>query len=78
MKKYEPLYTYLIICKKNVITLSYSELEGIISDKLPVSAYKHRPWWGNGSHIQSESWLTANYKVTNVVLGDKVTFEKII
>ena len=76
MKKYEPLYTYLKMSKTDVITLSYSELEVIISAKLPASAYKHRPWWANGSNIQSVSWITADYKVTNVELGEKVTFEK--
>lgn len=64
------------MCKNDEITLSYSELEEIISAKLPASAYKHSAWWANGSHIQSESWLTADYKVTNVELGEKVTFEK--
>jgi hypothetical protein len=62
--------------KNAQVTLSYSEIENILSAKLPNSAYKYKQWWDNNSHIQSKSWRDAGYNVDAVFLGDKVIFVK--
>ncbi len=76
MKKYEPLYTYLGTINETQVTLTYSQIEDILSAKLPLSAYKYKEWWDNNSHVQSESWRIANFIVCDVVLGEKVTLKK--
>ena len=76
MRKYEPLYTFLSAVNETKVTLSYLQIEDILSAKLPVSAYKYKVWWDNNSHVQSVSWRTANFIVCDVVLDEKVTFEK--
>lgn len=76
MTKYEPLYTFLIGVKETKLTLSYLQIEEILSNKLPTSAYKYKEWWDNNSHVQSDSWKMANFNVCDVVLGEKVTFQK--
>ena len=76
MGKYDSLFRYLNANKNAQVTLSYSEIENILSAKLPNSAYKYKQWWDNNSHIQSKSWRDAGYNVDTVFLGDKVIFVK--
>ena len=75
MRKNYPLYKYLTQ-KQERITLGYSEIEDIISARLPTSAYKYTAWWDNNSHVQSISWRKAGYSVDRVLLGESVTFIK--
>ena len=76
MGKYDPLFRYLNSNRNKQVTLSYFEIEKILSAKLPVSACKYKEWWDNNSHVQSKSWRDAGYKVDTVFLGDKVIFVK--
>ena len=74
MEKYDPLFRYLNQTSKSQIILTYAEIERILSEKLPDSAYKYKQWWDNNSHVQSKSWRDAGYKVDTVHLGDKPFF----
>lgn len=78
MKKYDPLMIMLDKCGKESITLSYEEIEIIIGDKLPNTAYKKKEWWSNNdiSHSQSSAWSDVGYRTTNIVLGESITFIK--
>ena len=76
MGKYDPLFRYLIASRNTQVTLRYSEIENILSAKLPDSAYKYKEWWDNNSHVQSKSWRDAGYKVDKVFLGEQVIFIK--
>ena len=76
MGKYDPLFRYLNANRNTLVSLSYSEIENILSAKLPTSAYKYKEWWDNNSHVQSKSWRDAGYNVDTVFLGDKVIFVK--
>lgn len=76
MSKYDPLFRYFDSTRGTQVTLSYSEIENILSVKLPASAYKYKEWWDNNSHVQSKSWRNTGYKVDTVYLGDKVIFVK--
>lgn len=75
--KYIGLTNYLIGLKVEQVTLSFSEIENIISDALPPSAYKHRAFWSNSrSHSVAYGWLDAGYKTVNVdFLNNKVDFQ---
>jgi len=64
--KYSPLENYLKQCQGKTLTLTYKEIEQILGDKLPMSAYKHQAWWANGGHYYAESWLGAGWKVDEV------------
>lgn len=66
MNKYEPLYEYLKRSGQSSVRLSFAEIEKVLGDKLPASAYKYPAWWANGGHIQANAWLDAGYKVDNV------------
>jgi hypothetical protein len=58
----------IILCNKQV--------EKIIGDALPPSAYKYRAWWGNGGHSQANAWLNAGWRVDKIKLRDSILFAK--
>ena len=76
MGKYDPIFRHLKQSSKSQNILTYTEMENILSAKLPASAYKYKEWWDNNSHVQSKSWREAGYTVETVSLGDKVIFVK--
>ena len=45
MSKYDLLGKYLSVCGKEELTLNMKEIEIIIGDKLPYSAYNYSAWW---------------------------------
>lgn len=77
--KYYPLEEHLVKQCKHEVKLTFEEIENIICDKLPDSAYTHREWWANenkGSHVQAKAWINAGWKVEEVTLGKHVVFAK--
>jgi hypothetical protein len=70
--KYKPLELHLIskATSANELNLSFVEIESIIKDSLPESAYVYREWWSNQSDIrnrpQAYAWVTAGYFVDAV------------
>jgi hypothetical protein len=76
--KYYPLYQFLKKSNSEVnsYTFTFKQIELILRFELPSAAYKHNAWWSNdsGNHVQANSWLQAEWKTSNVVPGEKVTF----
>lgn len=74
MSKYDPLCDYLLECKTDKVTLTFSEIEKIIGSSLPPSAYKYREWWANdASHTQAANgWLVAGCQTLEASLGFKI------
>lgn len=70
MGKYDPLREYLEASDKPVVRLSFAEIERILGDALPASAYKHSAWWSNeapgGMHSHAKSWLDAGYRTQHL------------
>jgi hypothetical protein len=82
--KYTPLANYLQNAGKSMseITLTFEKIEEIINDKLPMSARTYVAWWSNeasgGTHVQSQAWLSAGWKVKHYNLTREIaTFERI-
>ncbi|PZV10591.1 MAG: hypothetical protein DCF22_16245 [Leptolyngbya sp.] len=51
-----------------------------IEDKLPPSVRQHRSWWSNATagHTQSQQWLEAGWRVSNVNISEeRVVFSRI-
>lgn len=68
-RKYLPLAQFLLRCESQTYTLTFSEIEGKIGNRLPPSARKHRAWWGNESvptHSQAMAWMTVGWRVDSV------------
>ena len=82
MNKYDPLLRYLSEQKSTKVILSLSEIETIINDELPTSAYSYSQWWSNSrtqAHPYCRAWLDAGYHTVDIKesLQKKIiTFEK--
>jgi len=69
--KYTPLERYLraLPPSQREDTLPFAQIERILNDELPPSAYNHQAWWSNqvkkGSH---KVFFAVNHLVCNVVL----------
>lgn len=79
MSKYSKLTDYLQSQNAKEIKLSFSEIEKIIQDVLPPSAYKYPAWWANDNvskKRQCESWMSIGWESAEVQLGESITFIK--
>lgn len=70
--KYQGLENYLSSTPSaiNEVTLSFEQIETIISDSLPLSAMNYREWWANQSDTsnrpQAKAWTGAGFIVDEV------------
>ena len=74
--KYTPLEGYLrnLAETQKEETLSFEQIEIIILDKLPSSAYEDRRWWDHekeGNHVNARAWSNAGWKVDEVNFSEK-------
>lgn len=79
MSKYAPLTGYLSSSGMDYILMTFAEVEDVIGDKLPRSAFEYRPWWSNNpsNHVNAYSWLRAGYKTADVNMVErKLAFRK--
>ncbi|MDP2673963.1 MAG: hypothetical protein Q8Q00_03545 [Dehalococcoidia bacterium] len=78
MPKYAPLAKFLGDSARTEGTaiLSFAQIEDLAGKALPVSARKHRSWWGNDSyHVQSAAWRAAGWRAFKVdITRQVVTF----
>ncbi len=74
--KYTPLENYLrdLPANQKEVTLSFEQIEKILNDKLPASAYEDRRWWDHeteGNHVSKRAWANAGWKVDSVDFNRK-------
>jgi len=77
MNKYSPLKEYLTkrSPEGDHISISFNEVEIIIGETLPKTAYIDRPWWANTQRSNhAKAWLSAGWEVDKVNLKDGVVF----
>lgn len=71
MTKYHRLFEHLCLAGDGPVEMSFDDVGQLVGG-LPVSAQKHRSWWGNeagGSHVQAHAWLNAGREVVEVDLA---------
>ena len=56
---------------KRWIKLPFSQIEGIIGNDLPASAYKNPEWWLNKNSIQTKAWLNIGWSIKELNLEGK-------
>jgi hypothetical protein len=66
--KYTPLENYLrdLPVSRKEVTLGFEQIEGILNNKLPASAYEDQRWWEHateGNHRNTRSWSNAGWEV---------------
>ena len=74
--KYTPLENYLrgLPANQKEVALSFKQIEKILNDKLPASAYEDRRWWDHeteGNHVNKRAWSNAGWKVESVDFNGK-------
>lgn len=78
MGKYKPLTEWLGKQAGQLVTLTFDAMEQIIGSKLPQSARKYRPWWGNETSARSRqcrAWLVAGWRIESAdLINEKVVF----
>jgi len=76
--KYKNLSDYLANSGKEIVDLTFAEIEEIMQDELPPCAREHRANWSNTTTISlTRSWMSVGYRTTMVDLpNEKVRFEK--
>jgi hypothetical protein len=68
MTKYAALGDFLKRQRRDRVRMEFAEIEKIIGAKLPPSARRHRPWWGNNAsnHVNAKIWLDAGFESEQV------------
>lgn len=76
--KYRFLADFLHNHGGDSITMTFKQIEELIGQPLPSSAYNHRAYWSNtDTHSISKVWMQAGYMTTYVnLLSRKVVFER--
>ncbi len=75
--KYEALKNYLVgkSIYASEFTISFKQIEIIIGNKLPKSAYTYQAWWANQTNTenrpQAKAWLDADFVVERFHLDKK-------
>lgn len=75
--KYMLLKRYLEGQRLSRLRLSFQDVERMLGEALPPSAYKRPAWWANDAtgHAQARAWLEAGFKTADVdVEGKAVSF----
>jgi len=80
MAKYHALGDYLKRQNRERVPMTFGEIEKLIGAKLPPSARKHRPWWGNNAsnHVNAKIWLDAGFESEQVdMTARKLVFRRV-
>jgi hypothetical protein len=80
MSKYSALGEYLKRQRRDVVPMTFNEIERITGIKLPASAHKHRPWWSNNpdNSVMTKVWLDAGFASEQVdIPARKLVFRRV-
>lgn len=71
--KYYNLYVHLRRSGENQVGLTFGEVEGLIDDQLPPSAFERKGFWSNrrSGAAQASAWMEAGYHVIEVDLENQ-------
>jgi hypothetical protein len=74
--KYTPLEKYLrnLPVSQREVKLGFEQIEGILKDKLPASAYEDQRWWKHeteGNHRNTRSWSNASWRIESLDVSAK-------
>ena len=79
MSKYTPLGDYLRKQRRDLVPLTFSEIERIVGSKLPKSQC-YPAWWSNNpwNNVMTQVWLDAGFQTEQVdVETRKLVFRRI-
>lgn len=77
--KYQRLYDHLRQQGRDEVSLTISEIEELIANRLPATARTQRAWWSNRRKgaVQATAWVQAGYHAVEIDLAnERITFRK--
>ena len=74
--KYTPLENHLrdLPASQREVTLGFEQIEEILNNKLPASAYEDQRWWEHeteGNRVNTRAWANAGWKVASLDVNKK-------
>ncbi|HUH96178.1 MAG TPA: hypothetical protein VLZ89_02395 [Anaerolineales bacterium] len=74
--KYTPLENYLhrLPEKQGEVMLRFEEIERILNNKLPSSAYEDERWWEHkteANHVSERAWTNTGWKIGSLDVNQK-------
>ena len=74
--KYTPFENYLpdLPVSQSEITLGFEQIERILNNKLPSSAYEDQRWWEHeteGNHRNTRAWSNACWRIKSLDVNAK-------
>jgi hypothetical protein len=78
MGKYDRLGTYLREQGRDLIPMTFAEIERVVGTKLPKSQ-KSQAWWSNSTsnNVMTQIWLDAGYRTEQVdIAARKLVFRR--
>ena len=74
--KYTPLENYLrdLPEGQREIRLGFEQIEGILNNQLPASAYEDQRWWEHateGNHRNTRAWFNAGWRIESLDVSAK-------
>ena len=82
MSKYEGLARHLSELDGDTVTLSFTQINDLVTGGLPQSAYDYRPWWANrndGTGSQNQGWQSVGWESGEVDMDDEtVKFTRVV
>jgi hypothetical protein len=79
VSKYAPLGDYLRKQRRDLVPMTFSEIERIVGTKLPRSQC-YPAWWSNNpwNNVMTQVWLDAGFQTEQVdVEGRKLVFRRV-
>jgi hypothetical protein len=79
MGKYTPLKEYLLKQGKDLVPMTFAEIERVLNASLPASK-RYPAWWSNNAfnNTMTSEWLAAGYQTEAVnVDSEKLVFKKV-
>lgn len=79
MGKYAPLKDFLAKQGKELVPMSFDEIEDVLGEALPPSK-QYPAWWSNNpsNNVMTKEWIAAGYQTESVdVAGEKLVFRRV-
>jgi hypothetical protein len=79
MSKYDKLGEYLKRQGRELIPMTFAEIERVVGTRLPKSQ-EHQAWWSNSTsnNVMTKVWLDAGYETEQVDMeGRKLVFRRV-
>jgi hypothetical protein len=79
MGKYSPLKEFLAKQGKELVPMSFDEIERVLGEALPASK-QYPAWWSNNpsNNVMTKEWIAAGYQTESVdIAGERLVFRKV-